>query len=63
MLSALLGMTMALVLQQGNVEREHLHFEVICVYVGDEDSIWYQHRHSGMFKTNVAWVQEEQYNA
>lgn len=63
MLSALLGMTMALVLQQADVNRQHLQQEIICLYPGDDNSLWYNERHGGKYVTNVQWIDEEQYNA
>ena len=62
MLSSLLGLTMALVLQQGDVNRQHITQPLICIYMGDEDSIWYQQRHSGKFVTGADWTDTEQYS-
>lgn len=59
MLASLLGITMALVLQQGDVNRQHLHAEMTCVYVNE--SIW---SNTGDYITPViSWVNQGQYHA
>ena len=63
MLASLLGITMAFVLQQGDVQREHLKQDIICLYQGDPDSIWYLQRHSGKWVANIQWIEENQYEA
>lgn len=55
MLTAFLGFTYAMILQQGDVFREHIHTEPTIVYAGDESSWLYTHRQSYITSAGVQW--------
>jgi len=62
MITAFLGFTYAMILQQGDVFREHIHVEPIIMYSADEGSWLYTHRQSRFVAAGLAWTETNQYN-
>jgi hypothetical protein len=62
MFATLFGIAYAMVIQQGDVYRQHIRQEPIVMYAGDSEALLYINRYSSRFVVGgIEWTPTNQY--